>query len=979
MKKILKRTLSVIMVVLMLLTSAPLGGFVGINLQTVSKAANRYTINNSANISGEDIVAKAREWLGCNATYWSGTSPWQASIYWRCGFSYEGRFSFDCSGFVGRVLNDCGFRSTNYTPSYGSCVLSEKYGSGYIGISIEELVNYGDDITSSVLKAKNGDFSELRPGDIIGWNWDWNTRHVIIYAGYKNGVPWMVEFNGVVDDRAITDEYKSLFRYGARITTVSSSSTSNHIKESFPSHCTIKVTEKDKKIMSLPCSKKTDSKSDEVEDAPKGRTYEAIGLVLNSQDNLWYKVKAKNGKEGYIFAGNVSFEGTINSDIADSDSGITVPANHTQGKTYTLTGSIKNPYKIISEVSVYIYPGNNTSGTSKTGGSAAVNETSYSFGGSSIDKKTKFNILPVGTYTYVVKATYKSYYAKSDKEYGIRKPSEDIILYKKTFNVVSGNTSTEVQQPTTILYPTNGGIYKIAAGVGNNMYLDFACSSENVQIYENCDGHSNPDFVKSQYFKLTHVGDGWYTITNPANGKAMDVYDWRTASGTNIQQWDLHSGDNQLFRFYDAGNGYCYIKSKLGTYVDVQNADNVNNTNVWAYSFNGSNAQKWKLQSHSHSYSSKVITQPTHLKEGVRTYTCKGCLATYTESVAKTSTHTYSTAVTAPTCTAEGYTKYTCACGSSYKSNYVSKFDHTYSNSCDTSCNRCGATRTISHTYTNNCDTTCNVCGATRSITHNYAAASCTVAAKCTVCGATDGNALGHTYTNDCDESCNVCDETRDVTHSYTEATCTTPATCEICGATEGNALGHTYTNDCDETCNVCDETRTITHNYVLEAATNTYICSVCGDSYTEKVEAVFKNNEKAKLNDNLLLMVPGVTLNELLSSASDGAYVKDVNGEKIADTVLPGTGMTLVLPENKECTIIAYGDVDGDGAVKAADARSALRAAVGLDVLPESSKTAADLAETSAEKKITSADARFILRAAVGLESIKDWFNAFN
>ena len=227
------------------------------------------------------------------------------------------------------------------------------------------------------------------------------------------------------------------------------------------------------------------------------------------------------------------------------------------------------------------------------------------------------------------------------------------------------SSCSQCNEPTKIVYPTDGGIYKIASGVGNNMYLDFACTNNNVQIYENCDGHSDSNFVKSQYYKLTHVGDGWYTVVNPANGKAMDVYDWRTASGTNIQQWDLHSGDCQLFRFYDAGDGYCYIKSKLGTYVDVQNGDNFNNTNVWAYSFNGSNAQKWKLEKHSHSYSSKVTTQPTCTKTGVKTFTCY-CGVSYTEIVAKKA-HPYSSSVTTqPTCTKEGVRTYKCSCGASY-------------------------------------------------------------------------------------------------------------------------------------------------------------------------------------------------------------------------------------------------------------------------------------------------------------------------
>ncbi len=253
--------------------------------------------------------------------------------------------------------------------------------------------------------------------------------------------------------------------------------------------------------------------------------------------------------------------------------------------------------------------------------------------------------------------------------------------------VKSPSITLTSNEPTKIVYPTDGGIYKIASGVGNNMYLDFACTNTNIQIYENCDGHSNPDFVKSQYFKLTHVGDGWYTITNTGNGLAMDVYDWISAPGTNISQYSLHKGDNQLFRFYDAGNGYCYIKSKLGTYVDVQDGNNVSNTNVWAYSFNGSNAQKWKLQSHSHSYSSSVTTQPTCTKTGVKTYTCY-CGVSYTETVAKKA-HSYTSSVTTqPTCSKEGVRTYKCSCGASYTEK-IAMTAHTNKNG-DNKCDVCG-------------------------------------------------------------------------------------------------------------------------------------------------------------------------------------------------------------------------------------------------------------------------------------------------
>lgn len=114
---------------------------------------------------------------------------------------------------------------------------------------------------------------------------------------------------------------------------------------------------------------------------------------------------------------------------------------------------------------------------------------------------------------------------------------------------------------------------------------------------------------------------------------------------------------------------------------------------------------------------------------------------------------------------------------------------HAYDNACDTTCNVCGAIRTVgAHAYDNDCDTTCNTCGAIRTV------------------GA-------HVYDNACDTTCNVCGATRTV------------------GA-------HVYDNACDTTCNVCGATRAITHDHAdtLTAGDTThyYLCSVCGDKKDE-------------------------------------------------------------------------------------------------------------------------------------------------
>ena len=59
-------------------------------------------------------------------------------------------------------------------------------------------------------------------------------------------------------------------------------------------------------------------------------------------------------------------------------------------------------------------------------------------------------------------------------------------------------------------------------------------------------------------------------------------------------------------------------------------------------------------------------------------------------------------------------------------------------------------------------------------------------------------------------------------------------------------------------------------------------------------------------------------------------------------------------------------GDVDGDGKVTAEEARLALRAALGLEILTEDQLKAADFDK---DGEITAADARLILRESLGLE----------
>lgn len=82
---------------------------------------------------------------------------------------------------------------------------------------------------------------------------------------------------------------------------------------------------------------------------------------------------------------------------------------------------------------------------------------------------------------------------------------------------------------------------------------------------------------------------------------------------------------------------------------------------------------------------------------------------------------------------------------------------------------------------------------------------------------------------------------------------------------------------------------------------------------------------------------------------------------------------VTLQLTEKNKTPDYTPGDVDFSGDISAADARLALRRAVGLETYPEGS--AAFLAcDVDSDGEVTAGDARLILRAAVGLEDASQW-----
>ena len=226
--------------------------------------------------------------------------------------------------------------------------------------------------------------------------------------------------------------------------------------------------------------------------------------------------------------------------------------------------------------------------------------------------------------------------------------------------------------------------------------------------------------------------------------------------------------------------------------------------------------------------------------------------------------HNYSSKVTAPTCTAQGYTTYTCSrCSNSYKDSYTNATGHSYTYKATTNpttsatgvltgtCSKCSGTTTVTlpklnttdYTKTTTKSATCTEGGTDSykwktttygtftftvatsakghtSVTDKAVAATCTATgltegSHCSVCNAvikaqTTVAALGHNYSS-----------------KITAPTCTaqgyTTYTCSRCADsykdTYTDAIGHNYTyTDCGEThegvCENCSNKVTESHNY---------------------------------------------------------------------------------------------------------------------------------------------------------------------
>ena len=201
---------------------------------------------------------------------------------------------------------------------------------------------------------------------------------------------------------------------------------------------------------------------------------------------------------------------------------------------------------------------------------------------------------------------------------------------------------------------------------------------------------------------------------------------------------------------------------------------------------------------------------------------------------------------------------------------------HTYDSTCDTACNVCGDTRTITHTYDNECDSICNICKFEREVPgHTYDNACDT---KCNICE-TERNVPDHMYDNDCDPICNECKLEREVPD-------------------------HVYDNDCDVNCNKCQLKREVPGHIYVKKGENTATCKNCNLSKTFDFiittdETITLSYEASKEFDFAIEHTSIAKITNVSSSiVSMGSYYRQSSSAKVL-SVFPGETVVKIVATN--------------------------------------------------------------------------------
>ena len=232
-----------------------------------------------------------------------------------------------------------------------------------------------------------------------------------------------------------------------------------------------------------------------------------------------------------------------------------------------------------------------------------------------------------------------------------------------------------------------------------------------------CGASETQDFCGRYYIAAVRSGDNgvYQYLTSTVSSKRLLI----TSSGrTSLPTSITNPEEDKIFILTKNTDGTYYLATAAGKYVTWTSSYYValDSTGERLNLSGGSNGSVMMQLADSAAGGRYLFFNATAANKYAAWY-ASGVKELYLIPVSGTvpsHTHSYKAVATAPTCTAQGYTTHTCACGESYKDSYVPALGHDLSYKVTATkhtatCSRCSYSKTSLHSYTAG---VC-VCGAT--------------------------------------------------------------------------------------------------------------------------------------------------------------------------------------------------------------------------------------------------------------------------
>lgn len=116
--------------------------------------------------------------------------------------------------------------------------------------------------------------------------------------------------------------------------------------------------------------------------------------------------------------------------------------------------------------------------------------------------------------------------------------------------------------------------------------------------------------------------EGIYYIKNVHSGLYLDVANGSTSNNANIQQWSYNGCNAQKFKIVSDGNGYYHILTGATGYskcVDVAGGKSADGANILQYTYKGSTNQQFKIEKQSDG-NYAILTRASNCASGLDVY-----------------------------------------------------------------------------------------------------------------------------------------------------------------------------------------------------------------------------------------------------------------------------------------------------------------------------------------------------------------------